>query len=59
MPGGPADLFEVIKWVIFVWKTGDFLDFAKVKLVEWKLGWSSEIARAGFQSQSAPGQETF
>ena len=31
---------EVIKRVIFVCRTGDFLDFAKVGPVEWKLGWA-------------------
>jgi len=34
---------EVIKRVIFVWKTGDFLDFAKVGSVEWKLGWAGRV----------------
>ena len=29
--------------VIFVWKTGDFLDFAKVGPVEWKLGWAGRV----------------
>jgi len=33
----------VIKRVIFVWKTGNFLDFAKVGPVEWKLGWTGRV----------------
>jgi len=45
-----AGWVEVIKRVIFVWKKGDFLDFAKVGPVEWRL----KIARTGFQSQFAP-----
>jgi len=39
-----ASRVEVIKKVIFVCKTEDFFDFAKVWPVEWI------IARAGFQS---------
>ena|SRR6218665_2336323 len=33
----------VIKRVIFVCKTGDFWDFAKVGPVEWKLGWAGRV----------------
>ena len=43
-----AGRVEVIKRVIFVWKSCDFIDFVKVGPVQWWL----EIARAGFQSQS-------
>jgi len=38
-----AGRVEVIKRVIFVWKTGDFLDFAKAGPVEWKLGWAGRV----------------
>jgi len=33
----------VIKRVIFVCKTGDFFDFAKVGPVEWKLGLAGRV----------------
>ena len=33
----------MIKGVIFVCKTGDILDFAKVGPVEWKLGWTGRV----------------
>jgi len=38
-----AGRVEVIKRVIFVWKTCDFIDFAKVGPVEWKLGWAGGV----------------
>ena len=38
-----AGRIEVIKRVIFGWKTGEFLDFAKVGPVECKLGWGPSI----------------
>jgi len=31
-----AGRVEVIKGVVFVWKTGDFLEFAKIRPVEWQ-----------------------
>ena len=49
-----AGVVEVIKGWFFVWKTGYFLDFAKVGPVEWR----SEIARAGFEFQSAPAPDS-
>jgi len=38
-----AGRVEMIKGVIFVCKTGDFLDFAKVGPVRWKLGWAGRV----------------
>jgi len=38
-----AGRVEVIKRAVFVWKTGHFPDFAKVRPIEWKLGWAGRV----------------
>jgi len=38
-----AGRVEVIKKVIFVWKTGDFVNFGKVGQVECKLGKAGRV----------------
>ena len=38
-----AGRVQVINGVIFMCKTGDFLYFAKVGPVQWKLGWAGRV----------------